>query len=105
MVNRMGQQFLTGAGFAQQQNRRFTGGAASRPALDLHAGRAAADKMRKAVFGLARLQQGAGRGELFLDLHKTSDQRRKILQLVEEGKTDRANHRAGIVVNRQAHHH
>ncbi len=53
----MREQFLAGAGLAEQQHRRFHRGAAPGVPFDLQALGAGADEMGEAVLGLARAQQ------------------------------------------------
>ncbi|MNO90054.1 hypothetical protein D3C76_815540 [compost metagenome] len=101
----VGEQFLAGAGLAEQQHRRLAGRATTGAALDLQAGLAGADEVAEAVLGLARLQQRAGRGQFLLHAQVAGDQRRQRAQLIEQGEADGADHRAGVVANRQAHHH
>ncbi|MCY1218615.1 hypothetical protein D9M72_305640 [compost metagenome] len=71
----MGQQLLSGTGFPQQQYRGVAGRPAPGAALDFQAGRAGTDEVAEAVFRLARLQQGAGRGQLGLHALVAGQQR------------------------------
>ena len=104
-VNCLGQQFLAGTGFPQQQHRRVGAGAASGTAFDLQAGGAGADEVSKGVLGLAGPQQGAGGGQFLLHAQVALEHRRQAAQFIEQGKADGADHGPGIVVDRQAHHH
>ncbi len=104
-MNGMGQQFLAGACFAQQQHRRITARATPGSALGLKAGGAAADELGKAVLGLAGAQLRAGRGQLLLHAGVAFEQRRQAAQLIEQGKADGADQRALIIVDGQAHDH
>ena len=104
-VDGVGEQFLAGAGLAEQQHRRFAGRATTGAALDFQAGRTGADEVAEAVLGLARLQLRAGRGQFALHAQVAGHQRRQRTQFVEQGEADGADHFAGVVVDRQAHHH
>jgi hypothetical protein len=104
-MDRLGQQFLAGAGFVEQQHRRFGARTAPGAAFDFQAGGAGADEVGEVVFGLPRPQQRAGGGQFLLHAHVALEHRRQAAQFVEQGETDGADHYAGIVVNRQAHDH
>ena len=104
-VDGLGEQLLAGAGFPEQQYRRLGTRTAPRPALDLKAGGAGADKVREVVFALPRTQQRARGGQLLLHAQVALDQRRQVAQFIEQRKPNRADHRPGLVVDRQAHHH
>ncbi|MNP78537.1 hypothetical protein D3C76_1761740 [compost metagenome] len=73
----LGQQFLAGAGFAEQQHWRIGAGATPGTALDLKAGVAGANEMGKVVLGLARPQQRAGGGQFFLHAQVALEHRRQ----------------------------
>ncbi len=61
--------------------------------------------MSEVVFGLPRPQQRAGRGQFGLHALVALEQRRQAVQLAEQGEADGADHRAGVVMDRQAHDH
>ena len=101
-VDRVGEQFLAGAGFAEQQHRRLDLRGAARLTLHFEARRARADEARERVLGAPRLRERLARRDQFL-LHARvmREERRERLHLVEERKADRADRLAAVVLERQ----
>ena len=88
-VDRMREQLLAGAGFAEQQHRRFDLRRAPRLALHFEARRARADEARERVFRAPRLRERlARRDQLLLHARVVREERRERLQFVEEREAD-----------------
>jgi hypothetical protein len=102
-VDAVRQQFLAGAGLAEQQHRRFHLRRPARLTLDLLRRPAGADEAREGVLGAARLIQRSPRGsQLGLHPRVVGIDRRERLELVEQREAHTADGPTLVVLDRQA---